>query len=88
MTSLELLVSVEMELIQDAVDDLALIHERLARRHGEAFRQLERRIEAVGVDGANLGTFDMLPLEGMRLVATVPSVVAGLIADARRLGVI
>lgn len=38
-------ITVETEMLNDAIDELREIHTRLARRHGEQFRALDRMIE-------------------------------------------
>lgn len=80
-------VSVETELLADALAELDHIMSRLAFRHGEAFRDVERRIARL-IDGAEpLSGFGMADLGPGRLVLLPPSELAAVIADARRLGV-
>lgn len=76
----------ETDLIGDAVAEVLHIHEALGRRHGDRFRQLERRIEALA-DG-EIGTLGMIDLEPCRFVVTPPASLSSIIADARALGVI
>ena len=80
--------SLEMELVSDAIDAVLLAHSRLSKHHGDAFRALDRRIEAL-LESGELGRLDMLPLgaDG-RFVVTPPDALRGLVDEARRLGVI
>lgn len=77
----------EFELLHDAVDTLQRIHELLAKRHGEAFRALERRIEALA-DAPSWGDVGHADLEPGRVVLFASPMLTQIIADARDLGVI
>ena len=50
MATTDLVIKVEGSCFTDAVSELMLAHERLAKRHGAAFRALERSIEAITDD--------------------------------------
>lgn len=76
----------ETDLIGDAIDTLCRIHVCLTRRHGERFRDLERRIEAE-MDGP-VDSIGMEQLEQGVMVMTPPTAWAALIAEARSMGVI
>lgn len=86
MAQVKLTLQIEMEYTRDAIADLALIHERLARRHGAAFRDLDRRIEGI-VEGG-FSAPGMHYLGAGVICAGVPVEIAAVIRDARSLGVI
>lgn len=88
MAAIIMTMSMEMELVSDAIDALLLAHSRLSKHHGDAFRALDRRIEAL-LEEDDLGRLDMLPLgaDG-RFVVTPPEKLQALVDEARRLGVI
>lgn len=86
MADVRLSLHIEADPLFDAVDTLLHIHERLAKRHGDRFRAMERQIEAfVGDDGSGVGTES---LEPGRIVLTPPKEWQSLIAEARALGII
>lgn len=71
----------------DALDLVISAHQALAKRHGDQFRGLERRIEAIIEDG-DLGKTDMHDLGDGEFELSAPSKLTELIRDARELGVI
>lgn len=77
----------ETDLIQDAVDTCLRIHDALAKRHGQRFRDLERRMEAL-VDLDDWGEIEFARIEWGRFVMTVPPALSAIIQEARDLGVI
>lgn len=77
---------VETDLILDAIDQMARIHEALIHRHGHRFRELERRIETL-LDDRGLGEFAMIDIGEGHMVMTVPSCIANILMDAKSLGV-
>lgn len=87
MAAIDLALVAECELLYDAIDTLQHIHEALTKRHGEAFRALGRRIEALA-DEPNYGEMGHADLEPGRVVLFAPTLLAKIIADARALGVI
>lgn len=78
---------VETDLIQDAANDIEVIFRRLAKRHGAAFRELERRIEALS-ETDRWGEMATHQLLDGTVIFEPPSAFKEIIADARRLGVI
>ncbi len=77
----------ELDLVLDAVRDVQRIHALLTKRHGDAFRALERRIDALS-EMADWGEWGQADLEPGRFVLFVPAALAQIIADARSLGVL
>ena len=86
MAQVTLTLIAETDLTLDAIDDMARIHQALARRHGDRFRQLERRIETL-LDDHGLGEFEMIDLGEGHMVMTVPSRIANILTDAAAMGV-
>ncbi|MAB00121.1 MAG: hypothetical protein CMN87_12185 [Stappia sp.] len=78
-------ITVEGEMLRDAIDDLVRAHAALARRHGSAFRDLERRIEAIAECGTALLELHKV---GGRLVAAPSGELTAVLVEARRLGVL
>ena len=88
MAQTEFYIRAELDLIRDAIDTLVLIHERLAYRHGETFRALDRRIEGLAETNLRPATIHQMTGGGLTLIPEVPEAVRSIIADARALGVI
>ena len=76
----------ETDLIQDAVDDLSRIHEALAYKHGERYRDYERRLEALMK--TEVSTAEFKPIGPGWLVAIPPVEFTKMIAEAQNLGII
>lgn len=87
MAVVALTITAEFDLLYDAVDTVERAHRALATRHGAAFRDLERKIEAL-MEAPDWGEVPMADLEPGRVVFFVPEKLAELITDARALGVI
>ena len=86
MAQVTMTLTAETDLTLDAIDDMVRIHQALARRHGDRFRQLEHRIETL-LDDHGLGEFEMIDIGEGNLVMTVPTRIANILTDARALGV-
>lgn len=86
MASVVATIRFEVDLIRDGIDTLCRIHTCLASRHGERFRDLERRIEAEFHGPCS--RMGEQRLEPGLMVLTPPPAWAVLIADARSMGVI
>ena len=71
----------------DALDLVVSIHRALARRHGDQFRALERRIETI-IETGDLGTTEHHDLGDGQFELSAPSKLTALIREARALGVI
>ena len=87
MASIWLALTAELTPALDALDDLQRAHERLASRHGDAFRALDREIDGILEGGELVATAD---LEGDRsrfFIIPSPKVTEAL-KRARQLGVI
>lgn len=78
--------SVEMDALHDAIGLLSEIHARLATKHGEAFRKLDRAIERF-IDDPTDAT-EIHWLGGGRLVAAPKGRLTEMLREARELGVI
>lgn len=77
-----------MELVRDCLDDLMRIHEALTYRHGERFRDLERRVEGVTEDMGTTESYGWPEIEPGRMVMTPPPRWVALVDEARAMGVI
>lgn len=78
-------IEVDRAFINDAVNDILLAHERLACRHGAAFRSLERAIEDIADNPKDC--FDLHWVDGSITVAPSGRLTEAL-REARRLGVL
>lgn len=77
----------ERDLIADAIAEFERVMQALVHRHGPAFRQLERDIDAwakIAIEDDPPGVED---LGGGRFVITPPAGLQAILADARALGV-
>lgn len=81
-----LAISVESSCITDAVVELMLAHERLAKRHGAAFRALERSIEAIADDFS--GCIETYWMGDGSIMAAPAGRLTEALREARRLGVL
>lgn len=86
MAAVVLTITPELHLVHDAIDQLARIRHALFKRHGDAFRALQRDIEAL--DGGSLTLSDPHDLGEGFLVFEPPREIAELIARAKTLGVV
>jgi hypothetical protein len=79
----------ETDLIDDAMASLLLLHRRLAARHGEVFRELDRRV-AVFIDAEEpiRPTGEARWIDATHGVLLVPRELLVLLAEGKRLGVI
>lgn len=78
----------ETDLIHDAVQDVQRAFAALASRHGEAFRDLERRIARLADEDQTFGEILIHNLEPGRFVMEPPALLKALVAEARGLGVL
>lgn len=81
-----LTISVEGSCITDAFGELMLAHERLAKRHGAAFRALERDIEAITDDFS--GCVEIHWMGDGSIMAAPAGRLTDALREARRLGVL
>lgn len=81
-----LTISVEGSCITDAVGELMLAHERLAKRHGAAFRALERSIEDITDDFS--GCIETHWMGDGSIMAAPAGRLTEALREARRLGVL
>lgn len=72
--------------LQDAVDELLEAHEALAALHGEPYRALEARIDALV--RKDLPGPEVHRLVGGPLMLSPPEEVQAILAEARRLGIL
>ena len=80
--------SLEVDAITDAVDDLRHIEAALIRRHGPQFRSLERRIEALLGGPLPDDIVRLCELTPGRFCAVPAAELSAILADARRLKVL
>jgi hypothetical protein len=73
--------------VMAALGDLQALHAALAHRHGEQYRALDRRIEAVIV-AIVPADFAATELGAGEFVLTAPEAVTAILRDARALGLI
>lgn len=78
-------ISLESELVTDAIRDLSMAYDAVIHRHGEAFRHLERRIEELVEAPSGV---ELSAIADGRFVITPPAEWMAILAEAKRLGVI
>lgn len=88
MASLDLSLTVETDLVWDAINTAMIVVERLRSRHGDRFRVLERRFEAFAFQPEPWAAGEHAEIEPGRFVLAPPPELMSLISEARRLGVI
>lgn len=88
MAKLVTMLRLETDLIDDAINSLMRIREALPRRHGDAFRALERRLEALPARELEAGLRSLPDSEAISFIATPPQEWLDILAEAKRLGVI
>lgn len=76
----------EAEALGDALSDLRAVWEALPARHGDRFRSLERKIEALFV--AETTEAPRLHMMGDRVILAAPDVITALLVEARALGLL
>lgn len=76
-------IKIESDAISDAARELAALREALRHRHGDRYRELERRIERLSPKGA-----DVRSLDGETLAAVPPQEWTAILREGRELGVI
>lgn len=77
--------SVETDLIADAARDLLAANEAVRHHHGEAFRALENRLQALADSSEKP---DLHLIEGGVFIVTPPQEWLDILNEARRLGLI
>lgn len=87
MKQLVLTLRCELDIVQDSLASIRRAHEALAKRHGDAFRQLERDIEALRYGGPLMSP-EPIDLGGGFLLFTPSTDLTALIQRAKGLGVI
>ena len=85
MATLQTTLTVEMDELHDALDLLADIHGRLARRHGDVFRRLDLEIDHF-LDDAD-GCVDMHDIGGGVTVVAPSGRLTEILRQARALGI-
>jgi len=88
MARTQLSFSVETDGMLDAIADLERVSEALPRRHGAAFRDLDRRLCAIFEGDIAITPPDVRYLGDGIFVAVLPIELSALLATARRIGVI
>lgn len=76
----------EMDLVDDAIRALSYAMGALSCRHGDAYRDYERRLERM-LDSP-LGEMTFCELEPMRMIAIPPSEWRAMVDEGVRMGVI
>lgn len=77
--------SIETDPIMDAARDLAAARNAVTKRHGDQFREFERRLDALMESGLEPR---LQGLEDGTLIVTAPQAWTDLLAEARKLGLI
>lgn len=80
-------ISCETDLVLDCIADLQRVLEALVTRHGDRFRDLERRIERLNADDFS-NDRDFPEIEPGRMVMVPPPRWVALVDEARAMGVI
>lgn len=88
MARLLLTLTVETDLVLDAIADIERIFCALAKRHGQRFRDLERRIERLMDLDANWGVPQSHSIGDGRFIFEPHPELKGIIREAREIGVI
>jgi hypothetical protein len=83
-----LTVSIECDLINDFLADWERVGRELPRRHGAAFRALDRRMSAIQEGEAPVSDTEWHDLGEANFIITAPREMVEVVAEARRLGVI
>lgn len=82
---IEIHLSFETELLEDAIREVDRIHVALVHRHGAEFRDLEHMIEAL--DPKALGEPDLASIGEGSIVVVPAKALLDIIAEGKRLGV-
>lgn len=77
----------ETDLLWDVVNSLQIVHRRLASRHGDPFRALERKLAGCA-DLLTRETIGFADIGDGVVVMTPPPALVALVDEARALGVI
>ena len=85
MAQLRMTLTAETSFIQDAIVTVSRVHDALSRRHGQRFRALDRRIEAIA-EGFTVP--EPVHLGDCIFCFPAPPEFVAIIAEARALGVI
>lgn len=86
MARCDMSLTLETDLVWDAVGELARAHRALASRHGAEFRMLERRIEEA-VDNDDYGDLALHMLPDGFVIVEPPALIKDLLVEISRLGV-
>lgn len=78
----------EIELLDDVINAITRMHEALPKRHGAAFRRLERKLEKFGSGERPIGEPELRALGGGRFILIPPKALFDLVDEAQRLGVV
>lgn len=82
-------ITIESDVVVDAINELLLVHERLARRHGDTFRALDREIDRLIDMGAGALVADTrLDGDASRILLIPSPPVTAVLKRARELSVI
>lgn len=81
-----LTISMETEAVLDAIEALGGVVERLARRHGDRFRALDRRIEAFLAEPDAPVVHEVAGEDRLLLMLAAPPTLAAILRDARAMG--
>lgn len=84
MYQITLTIKAEFESLHDALADLERAYGALRSRHGDRFRELERRIEQLADGDAEISVESI----GGGTFVPVSAKLSGILADARKMGVI
>lgn len=88
MAAVQLTLTLERELVDDALESLVVLQRRLAGRHAADMRALRRRIDDFAEEETSEDAFDLTELEPLRFVAHPAGELAAILSEGRRLGLI
>lgn len=84
MASTVLTLTLEMDVIHDAIEEVQRVHQRLASCHGDDYRKLDRAIERLMDEMED--AFDIHSIGGGKMVAAPAGLLTDILGEAYRLG--
>lgn len=88
MATVGLTLTLEVDAMRDAIAQLQKIHARLAKRHGDVFRKMDRMIEAMIEHDDPRDWVEIHWIGGGKMVAAPKGKFTEFLREARQLGVL